>query len=70
MSSSESEESKSDGDEILDLLMRAQKQKPERATGSDSKSKGGEKTQPRYALLAKKSKVPKEDDNGLEKLVR
>ena len=69
-SSSESETSKSDGDEILDLLMRAQKQKPERATGSDSKSKGGEKTQPRYALLAKKSKVPKEDDNGLEKLVR
>ncbi len=45
MSSSESEEPKSDGDEILELLMKAQKQKRERATGSDSRSRGGEKTQ-------------------------
>ena len=53
-SSSESEESKSDGDDILELLMKAERQKPERATGSDNRSKNGASNQTRYALLAKK----------------
>ena len=67
-SSDEMAASDSDGDEVMKLLLKAQKVKPDRATSSGSKRvEGSKKT--RYPLLATKKEKKSNSMSGFEKLL-